>query len=187
MDFDRNTVFPRQPQEPGPQADPGYPPPPGAGYPAAQPPVAGYPQAPVPGYPPPPAAGYPVAQAPVPGYPVGQVPVPGYPAAYPAPPAPVPAPAAPGTTVGRAFLASLVWAGVVLVVVFVVQGQALSGYALGYLVGRMLPISLISGLLVRAFFKRKRLAFGWLVLASLPTFVVSFVVIGAILLAGQQR
>ncbi|MFD0204845.1 MULTISPECIES: hypothetical protein [Saccharothrix] len=167
MDFDRNAVFPQQPQEPGtgPQADPGYP--------QAQ--VVGYPAAP------PPGAGYPVAQAPVPGYPVGQAPVPGYPAAYPPPPAPE------GTSVLRALQASLVWAGVAVVLVFTVGDVTLSGYGLGLALGRLLPISLVSGLLVRLFVKRKRLAFGWLVLASLPTFVISFVVIGAILFAGQQR
>lgn len=173
MDFDRNAVFPQQPQEPGtvPQADPGYPQSSAPGYPAVPPPGAGYPQAPV--------AGYPVAQAPV-GYPVGQAPASGYPAAYPPP-------AREGTSVLRALQASLVWAGVALVLVLTVGDVKLSGYGLGLALGRLLPISLVSGLLVRLFVKRKRLAFGWLVLASLPTFVISFLVIGAITLAGQQR
>ncbi|MEU4745971.1 hypothetical protein AB0G02_36685 [Actinosynnema sp. NPDC023658] len=210
MEFDRNAVYP-SPQESGTQGshpDSVGEQAPGAvhgphtgfqgtpGYPAAQ--VPGYPTSDAPGYP---TAGYPAAY-PVSGvpqghptaipagqmpgyghlgaYPAGQAPVGGYPVGYPAPPAPE------GTSVLRALQASLVWAGVVLVVVFSLGGVPLSGYGLGTIVGRLLPISLASGLLVRLFVKRKRIAFGWLVLASLPTFIVSFVVIGALLLAGQQ-
>ncbi|MFE9750721.1 hypothetical protein ACFYOT_37930 [Saccharothrix saharensis] len=185
MEFDRNAVFP-SPQEPGTQGS----------HPnsaAGQAPGAVYgphtgPQW-TPGYPVGQMPDYPVGQAPL-GYPTGQVPGSGHPAAYPAGQAPVwgyPAPPAPeGTSVLRALQASLVWAGVVLVVAFSLGGVSLSGYALGSILGRLLPISLVSGLLVRLFVKRKRIAFGWLVLASLPTFIVSFVFIGAILLAGQQ-
>lgn len=210
MEFDRNTVIP-SPQESGAQGSrpdsaggqaPGavhgpHAGPHGApGNPAAQVPdhpvgqaVPGYPTGQVPGYPTGGMAGYPVdgppqghpaaipvGQVPSSGYPAGQAPV----AGYPAPPTPE------GTSVLRALQASLVWAGVVLVVVFSLDDVSLSGYGLGTIVGRLLPISLVSGLLLRLFVKRKRIAFGWLVLASLPTFVVSFVVIGAILLAGQQ-
>lgn len=83
-------------------------------------------------------------------------------------------------------LASLVWVGVALVLMVVTQDGAVSGYGLGYFVGRMIPICLISAWLVHRFFRHKRLAFGWLVLASLPTFFVSFVVLGSILLVGQS-
>jgi hypothetical protein len=203
MEFDRNAIFPPSPQEPGTQgshADSAGGQVPGAvhgphsrpqgapGYPVGQA-APGYPTEQVAGYP----AAYPVGGAPQ-GHPaalpVGQVPGSGHPAAYLAGQAPVagyPAPPVPeGTSVLRALQASLVWAGVVLVVVFSLGDVSLTGYGLGTIVGRLLPISLVSGLLVRLFVKRKRIAFGWLVLASLPTFIVSFVVIGAILLAGQQ-
>ncbi|MEV8441882.1 hypothetical protein AB0425_31260 [Actinosynnema sp. NPDC051121] len=171
------------PEYPVGQAAPGYPTGQVPGYPAGG--MAGYPAAyPVDGPPQGHPAAVPVGQVPGSGYPAahpaGQAAVAGYPAGYPAPPAPE------GTSVLRALQASLVWAGVVLVVVFSLDNVSLSGYSLGAIVGRLLPISLVSGLLIRLFVKRKRIAFGWLVLASLPTFIVSFVVIGAILLAGQQ-
>ena len=106
-----------------------------------------------------------------------QEPVPGPP---PAPPAPV------GTSFGRSLLASLVWVGVVLVVTIAIAGPPASGYGLGLVLGRLVLPCLVSAWLVRRFFGHRRLAFGWLVLASLPTFFVSFVVFGAILLAGRD-
>ncbi len=157
MEFDRNAVFPSSPQEPGAQEA-------GPGYPAAQ------------------AFAHPVGTVPAPGCPAAYPPPHG--PAYPAPPATLPV--AEGTPVARALQASLVWAGVVMVLVFAVDDVSLSGHAFGTVLGRLLPISVFSGLLVRLFFKRKRVAFGWLVLASLPTFAVSFVVVGLLLLAGQS-
>jgi hypothetical protein len=114
-------------------------------------------------------------------------PTPQDPGAPPHEPAPeAPRPVAPGTTFGRAVLASLVWVGVALVLMFAIQGASVSGYGLGYFVGRAIPVSLISAWLVHRFFRHKRLAFGWLVAASLPTFFVSFVVISAIVLVGRS-
>ncbi|QQQ80035.1 hypothetical protein IOD16_17610 [Saccharothrix sp. 6-C] len=114
-------------------------------------------------------------------------------AASPPPPEPAvdparePAPAAPaGTSFGRSLLASLVWVGVVLVAAVVIAGAPPSGYGVGVVLGRLVLPTLVSAWLVRRFFGHKRLAFGWLVLASLPTFFVCFVVLGAILLAGQR-
>lgn len=102
----------------------------------------------------------------------------------PAPPAPA-RPTPSGTSFGRSLLASLVWVVAVLVAVVVLEGLPASEYGLGMVVGRLVVPCLVSAWLIRRFFGHKWLAFGWLVLASLPTFFVSFVVFGAILLARQ--
>ena len=165
MDFDRDAVFPN-PQEDGTRGAPAHAP----GY-SAQPAA----QAP---------AGYPSAPGPTPGYPTPGYPTPGYPAAQP------PQATRPATTYGRCVLASLVWVGVVLVALlvalFAAEGPPGSGEAVGLVVGRMVLPCLVSAWLVHRFFRHKRMAFWLLALASLPTFVVSFVVLGAISLAGQR-
>ncbi|NUT49535.1 MAG: hypothetical protein HOV94_19840 [Saccharothrix sp.] len=102
-----------------------------------------------------------------------------------------PGPQAPSravTTYGRCVLASLVWVGVVLVTVFVVQGvpASASGVAIGLVLGRTVLPCLVSAWLIHRFFRHRGLAFWLLTLASLPTFFVSFVVFSAITLAGQR-
>jgi hypothetical protein len=96
-----------------------------------------------------------------------------------------PARAPSGTSFGRSLLASLVWVGAVLVAVVAIGGPPASGYGFGVVLGRLVLPCLVSAWLVRRFFGHRWLAFGWLVLASLPTFFVSFVVFGAILMARQ--
>lgn len=104
----------------------------------------------------------------------------------PAPPPPPATPAPVGTSFGRCLLASLVWVGAVLIAAVAVEGPPASGYGVGMVIGRLILPCLVSAWLVRRFFGHKRWAFGWLVLASLPTFFVSFVVYGAILLARES-
>ncbi|SDM50453.1 hypothetical protein [Allokutzneria albata] len=91
----------------------------------------------------------------------------------------------PGTSFGRCLLASLVWYGAVFVVLFAVLGPPASGYVLGLVAGRLLLPLLLSGLITWLIFRRKRTHFGILVLTSLPFFLLSGAVFGALRIAGR--
>lgn len=109
-----------------------------------------------------------------------QEPVPGYPS-YPGqgmPPPPLP-PVPPGTSYGRCVAAALVWVGATLVLLFAKAGPPASGRAAGYVLGTLLLPCLATALVTWLFVRRKRPAFWLLVLASLPTFAITFLVFGA--------
>lgn len=196
MDFDRNAAFP-PPQDPAdgaPRQDPAAGQPvqgPPQQYPAGHQPYGPPPQNPTghPAYGPPrqyPAhgnaqqhpAGYPPYGGPQ-QYPAGHQPYPG-----PMMPQAVP-PARVGTTFGRCVLASLVWVGVVLVLLLALAGAPGSARAAGFVVGSMVLPLLCTAWITWLFFRRKAPVFGLLVLASLPTFVITFFVFGAARLAGR--
>ena len=105
----------------------------------------------------------------------------------PMPPYPGPPPMQqPGVSFGRCVLASLVWFGVVFVVLFAVLGPPASGYALGVVAGRMLFPLLLSALITWLIFRRKPTNFGILVLTSLPFFVLLALVFGVLRMAGKS-
>ena len=98
-----------------------------------------------------------------------------------------PVPATPvGTAFWRCVGASSIWVAVVLVVQFAVVRAPVSGEAVGYLLGSMLLPLFGTAWLTWLFFRRKRPAFWALVLGSLPAFLLSFVVFGAMRLAGRS-
>ncbi|MCP3805605.1 hypothetical protein NLX83_40715 [Allokutzneria sp. A3M-2-11 16] len=91
----------------------------------------------------------------------------------------------PGTSFGRCVLSSLVWYGVVFVVLFATLGAPASGYAFGVVAGRLLFPFLLSALITWLFFRHKRTNFGILVLTSLPSFVVLSFAFGVLRMAGS--
>jgi hypothetical protein len=212
VDFDQNAAF-RAP-EPGqqPQHPPGQGPGsqaqgsggqsqgaqgPGGQYPGTQYPAGQYPAGQYP------AGQYPAGQYPAGPYQPGQQYQPGqyppaqpYPQAQPYPgqpyPGPYPGQPYPGqpfaqakTSYGRCVLASLIWAAVVVVLVFATMGAPGESRALGYLFGTLLFPSLLAALITWLFFRRKQVAFWLLVLASLPSFGLLWLVLGAARLAGR--
>ncbi|WP_367127959.1 hypothetical protein [Saccharothrix sp. HUAS TT1] len=120
------------------------------------------------------------AHAAQPGYPAQ----PGY-QAYPDPQAHQPVhPVQPvGTDYGRCVSASVIWIAATLALLVATAGLPASGRGLGEVVGRLILPSLLSAWITWLFVRRKRPHFGLLVLASLPSFIVSFFIFGAVLQA----